>query len=276
MSRGFLFILFVLILIGCEDKTDVIEPEVPPNRPPVIDRLILPNRIEANTPLTLQVIARDADKDKLSIVWEVSEGTVEADVWTSPNRATQVVISVHVSDGENPAVSQSQNVTVMKPVTVEPPIVLEEQRNPDPPPREPEALEAWNIIPGVGIEYVAPGKETIKVSLGDTTEQVNALAERSDWIEDNSQIHFHPRLGDFYCIYENGKTVAIGVFHAVFKTREGIGVGAHVDDVIAEYGNPDEIGEGEKFTFYMYFAHGYMFSIPANKHHVFGIVVGLF
>ena len=102
MSRGFLFILFVLILIGCEYKTDVIEPEVPPNQPPVIDQLILPDRIEANTPLKLQVITRDADKDKLSIVWEVSEGTVDADVWTSPNRATQVVISVHVSDRENP------------------------------------------------------------------------------------------------------------------------------------------------------------------------------
>ena len=276
MFRRFLFALFVLILVGCEDKTDVIEPEVPPNQPPVIDRLILPDQIKANTPLELQVITHDADKDKLSIVWEASEGTIEGDIWTPPNRATDVVISIHVSDGTNLVVSQSKTVTVIKPVTVEPPIALEEQRSPDPPPREAEALEAWNIIPGVGIEYVAPGKETIKVSIGDTIEQVTALAERSDWIEDNSQIHFHPRLGDFYCIYENGKTVAIGVFHAVFKTREGIGVGAHVDDVIAEYGNPEEIGEGEKFTFYMYFAHGYMFSVPANKHHVFGIVVGSF
>ena len=163
MSRGFLFILFVLILIGCENKTDVIEPEVPPNQPPVIDQLILPDRIEANTPLKLQVITRDADKDKLSIVWEVSEGTVEADVWTSPNRATQVVISVHVSDGENPAVSQSKNVTVVKPVTVEPvtveppPVVLEPQRTPDPPPREPEVAEAWNIIPRVGIGTCCAG-----------------------------------------------------------------------------------------------------------------------
>ena len=97
-------------------KTDVTEPEVSPNLPPVIDRLILPDRIEANTALKLQVITRDADKDKLSIVWEVSEGTVDDDVWTSPNRATEVVISVYVSDGENPAVSQTRNVTVMKTV----------------------------------------------------------------------------------------------------------------------------------------------------------------
>ena len=262
MSRGFLFILFVLILIGCEDKTDVIEPEVPPNQPPVIDQLILPDRIEANTPLKLQVITRDADKDKLSIVWEVSEGKVDDDVWTSPNRATQVTISVHVSDGENPAVSQSQNVTVLKPVTVEPPpIVVEPPRNPEPPPREPEIGEAWNITPGIGIEHIAPGQETIKVSIGDTVEQVNAVAERFEWIDDDSQVLFHPRLGEFHCLYEDGKTALITVFDPRFKTREGISIGSHVDDLIAEYGNPDEIRENENVTFYFYFARGYVFLV---------------
>ena len=265
MSRLFLFTLFVLILIGCEDKTDVTEPEVSPNLPPVIDRLILPDRIEANTALKLQVIARDADKDKLSIVWEVSEGTVDDDVWTSPNRTTEVEISVYVSDGENPAVSQSRNVTVMKPLTVEPPIVPAQQRDPDTPLPDPEVAGVWNITPGVGIEHVAPGQETIKVSIGDTIEQVTALAELSEWVADDGQIHFHPRLGDFHCIYEDGKTIAISVFHDGFKTKEGISVGSHVDDVIAEYGNPDRIGKDGDITFYMYFAHGYMFTVLADK-----------
>ena len=266
MFRRFLFTLFILILIGCEDKIDTIEPETPPNQSPVIDRLILPDRIEANTQLKLQVITRDADKDKLSIVWEVSEGTVDDDLWTAPNRATEVVISVHVSDGENPTVSQSKDVTVTQPVTVEPltvepPIVPEQQRDPDPPPLDPEGAGVWNIIPGVGIEHVAPGQETIKVSIGDTIEQVNALAELSGEIEGDSQVHFHPRLGDFHCIYEDGKTIAISIAHGGFKTKEGISVGAHVDDMIAEYGNPDEIQEGGDFTFYFYFARGYMFSV---------------
>lgn len=266
MFRRLLFALFVLILIGCEDKTDVTEPEVSPNLPPVIDRLILPDRIEGNTALKLQVIARDADKDKLSIVWEASEGKVDDDVWTSPNRATEVEISVHVSDGENPAVSQTRNVTVTKPLPVEPPsVALEQQRDPDTPPPDPEVAGVWNIIPRVGIEHVAPGEETIKVSIGDTIEQVNALAELSEWLNDESQIHFHPRLGDFHCIYEDGKTAAISIFHSGFKTKEGISVGAHVNDVIAEYGNPDEIRENEDFTFYMYFAHGYMFTVLADK-----------
>ena len=268
MFRQFLFALFVLILIGCEDKTDVIEPEVSPNRPPVIDRLILPDRIDANTPLELQVITRDADKDKLSIVWEVSEGMVDADVWTSPNRAAEVVISVHVSDGENPTVSQSKNVTVVKPVTVEPPpivmpppIVVDPPRDPDPPLPDPEVAGVWNITPGVGIEHVAPDQETIKVSIGDTIEQVTAVAEISEWVAEDGQVHFHPRLGEFHCVYEDGKTVLISIFDRRFKTRDGIRVGSHVDGLIEAYGDPDEISENEDLTFYFYFARGYAFMI---------------
>ena len=274
MFRQFLFTLFVLILIGCEDKTDVIEPEVSPNRPPVIDRLILPDRIDANTPLELQVITRDADKDKLSIVWEVSEGTVDADVWTSPNRAAEVVISVHVSDGENPTVSQSKNVTVVKPVTVEPPpivmppppIVVDPPREPEPPPPDLEAAGVWNITPGVGIEHVAPDQETIKVSIGDTIEQVTAVAEISEWIAEDSQVHFHPRLGEFHCVYEDGKTVLITIVDRRFKTREGVSVGSHVDDLIEAYGDPDEISENENVTFHFYFARGYVFAVLVDQH----------
>ncbi len=283
MFRQFLFTLFVLMLIGCEDKTDVIEPEVSPNRPPVIDRLILPDRIDANTPLELQVITRDADQDKLSIVWEVSEGTVDADVWTPPNRAAEVVISVHVSDGENPTVSQSKNVTVVKPVTVEPPtvepppivmppppIVVDPPREPEPPPREPEVGEAWNITPGIGIEHIAPGQETIKVSIGDTTEQVSAVAEISEWVAEDSQVHFHPRLGEFHCLYEDGKTVLITIFDRRFKNREGISVGSHVDGLIEAYGDPDEMSENEDLTFYFYFARGYVFVVLDDE-----LVVGI-
>ena len=278
MFRQFLFTLFVLILIGCEDKTDVIEPEVSPNRPPVIDRLILPDRIDANTPLELQVITRDADKDKLSIVWEVSEGTVDADVWTSPNRAAEVVISVHVSDGENPTVSQSKNVTVVKPVTVEPPpivmppppIVVDPPSEPEPPPPDLEAAGVWNIIPRVGIEHVAPDQETIKVSIGDTIEQVTAVAEISEWVAEDGQVHFHPRLGEFHCLYEDGKTVLITIFDRRFKTREGVSVGSHVDGLIEAYGDPNEISENEDLTFYFYFVRGYVFVVLDDE-----LVVGI-
>ena len=275
MFRRFSFAIFVVILIGCgEDKTAVVKPEPIPNKPPVIDRVILPNQVEANIPLKLQVITRDADKDKLAIVWAVSEGTVVDDVWTPPNRATQVVISVHVTDGKNPTVTQSKNVTVTKPKTAEPlPQPLPPpQREPEPPvqpepppsPRKPEVVEAWTITARVGIEHIAPGQEPLRVSIGDTFEQVNALAIRAEWKGNDTQILFHPRFGEFACIYKNGKVSTIITDQARFKTPEGIGVGSHINDVKAKYGEPDRVAQGVQFTSYMYFGHGYMFSTRGN------------
>ena len=252
--RRFLFVVFVLVTIGCgEDKTDIVEPEPTPNKPPVIDQVILSNQVEANIPLKLQVITRDVDKDKLSIVWEVSEETVAGDVWTPPDRATQAVISVHINDGTNPTVTQSRNITVNK----EPP-------EPSPPPAEPEVVEAWNIIGRVGIEYVEPGQGTLKVSISDTFEQVNALAIRAEWKGDDTQILFHPRFGEFACIYKNGKVSTLITDQARFKTPEGIGVGSHINDVKAKYGEPDRVAQGVQFKSYMYFDLGYMFSIRGS------------
>ena len=275
MFRWFLFIVSVLALISCDDKIGV-EPELPPNEPPIIDRVIVPTRVEANIPITLQIIARDPDKDYPTIVWEASEGIVKGDVWTPPDRATEVVISVHVSDGTNPIVTQSKNVTVIKPVTAEPPPVVQQPLlepeplpqplpQPEPEPRpEPEVVEAWNIIGKVGIEHVAPGQEPLKVSIGNTVEQVNALALRGEWRADDIQLLFHPRFGEFACLYKNGKVATISTDQARFKTPEGIGVGSHMNDVKAKYGQADQVDEGGAFTSYLYFGDGYMFSTRGN------------
>lgn len=274
MFRWFLSIVFVLVLVGCSDKTNVVEPE--PNELPIIDRVIVPTRVEANIPITLQIITRDSDKDYLTIVWETSEGVVKGDVWTPPDHATQVVISVHVSDGTNPIVTQSKNVTVIKPVTVEPPPVvqqplLEPERFPEPPSQpepepqpEPEVVEAWNIVGKVGIEHIAPGQETLKVSIGDTIEQVNAIVLRAEWKGNDGQLLFHPRFGEFHCLYENGKVSVITTDQARFRTPEGIGVGSHINTMKAKYGKPDLVDQGVQFTSYLYFGHGYMFSTRGN------------
>lgn len=270
MFYRFLFTIFVLAIIGCDDKTAVVEP--PPNQPPVIDLVILPNQVEANTQVKLQIIARDADKDYLAIVWEASEGTVAGDVWTSPDRATKVVITVHVSDGFNPPIAQSRNVFINKEALPEseppPPSIQSEppppQPEPEPPVREPEVVEAWNIIGKVGIEHVAPGQETLKISIGDTIEQVNALAEHAEWRGDDGQLLFHPRFGEFHCLYKNGKVATITTDQARFRTPEGIGVGSHINTVKAKYGKPNLVDQGVQFTSYLYFGHGYLFSTRGN------------
>ena len=233
MFYPFLLITFILALIGCDDKTDVVEPE--PNQPPIIDRLIVPNQVEANTPLKLQVIARDADKDFLTIIWEVSEGTVAGNIWTPPDRAVEVTISVHVTDRTNPIVTESRKVTVNKelipepqPPLVQPELPLPPPLETEPSPREPKVVEAWTITGRVGIEHIAPGQEPLRVSIGDTIEQVNALAIRAEWRGDDTQILFHPRFGEFACVYKNEKVSTILTDEARFKTPEGIGIGSHI------------------------------------------------
>ena len=270
----------ILILIGCDDKTEVVEPEPPPNQPPIIDEFIVPDKVDAIDAVQLQVIARDPDKDMLTIVWGATEGTVYGSRWLAPNRSTEVVISVHVSDGENPPVSQTKTVTVIKePITLLPalPLVVPPPLppvQPEPLPREPEVVGAWNIIGRVGIEYVAPGQETVKVSIGDTVERVNALAIRAEWKGNDSQVLAHPRLGAFHCFYEDGKTIGITIADARYKTAEGIGIGSHTDDVVAKYGEPDNIDEGVKLTFYNYFQSGYIFGFGDTKHVVIITVRG--
>ena len=281
MFRRFLSIVFILALISCADDTPVVESE--PNDPPVIDRVILPNRLEANTPIKLQVIAHDADQDYLAITWEASEGTVVGNIWTPPDRAAQVAISVHVTDGTNPTVIQSRNVTVTKQETAEPPTLTEPPPQPEPsppepeleptppqpepesPPHEPEGSKTWNIIPRVGIEYIAPGQEILTIFIGDTREQAITLAERTEWVDHETQILFHPRLGEIRCFYKEGKVAAITVNHPRYKPQEDVRVGMDIDAAITKYGEPDKINQGEKFAAYLYYAHGYLFTVTRNN-----------
>ena len=260
MFRRFLFAVFVLALIGCDNKT-VVEPEPPLNQPPVIRGVFVIGRALATYPVTLRVSATDPDNDELTIIWEASQGTVDDEVWIPPDRATEAVLTVHVSDGINAPVSESHNITVVKLPPIPQPLPPQTHYEPPPVPD----FEIWSIASGWGIEYVVPGKVSIKVSIGDTVEQVNALAERSEWLENDSQVLFHPKLGEFLCFYEEGKIVSITVNDARYKTPRGISVGSHVDEVIAMHGQPDKITPNKELTVYMYIAERYLFGILLNK-----------
>ena len=238
------------------------QPEPTPNQPPVIRGVYVIDEALSDYPVTLRIFATDPDNDELTIIWEASQGRVEGEVWIPPDRATKAVITVHVSDGIHPPVSESHNITVNKlpPIrTPLPPI----QTHYEPPP-VPD-FEIWSIASGWGIEYVVPGKVSIKVSIGGTVEQVNALAERSEWLPNDSQVLFHPKLGEFLCFYEEGRIVSITVNDARYRTPWGISVGSHVDEVIAMHGQPDKITPNKELTVYMYIAERYLFGILPNK-----------
>ena len=132
----FLLMLGLFCVIGCEQEET---PEII-NSQPVIDRLIVPEEVNAGKTVKLEVVAHDVDGDSLTYTWEVSEGTVDSGgLWSVPSDATSATVLVHVSDGANPPVaSPKSSVQIIKKV-VPPPTT------PTPPP--PSAPEGMVLIP---------------------------------------------------------------------------------------------------------------------------------
>ena len=101
----FIVMIGALFVSGCggdDDDTEIT------NSRPIIDRVIVPESVQAGERVKLEVIAHDADGDKLTYSWEVSEGTVDAvGVWTVPSDATRATVLVRVGDGVNSAVASS-------------------------------------------------------------------------------------------------------------------------------------------------------------------------
>ena len=122
MLSMFIVMIGALLVAGCGDDDAEMT-----NSQPVIDRVIVPEEIKAGETVKLEVVAHDADGDKLTYKWEVSEGTVDAvGVWTVPAEATSATVLVHVGDGVNSAVTSSKiSVDVVAPLDPSKPIVPE-------------------------------------------------------------------------------------------------------------------------------------------------------
>ncbi len=106
MLSMFIVMIGALLVAGCGSDDDDTEMT---NSQPIIDRVIVPEEVKAGETVKLEVVAHDADGDKLTYKWEVSEGTVDvAGVWTVPAEATTATVLVHVGDGVNSAVASSK------------------------------------------------------------------------------------------------------------------------------------------------------------------------
>ena len=108
----------VLLLGSCDDGMEKIT-----NSQPVIDRVIIPEEVNAGDKVKLEVVAHDVDGDTLSYTWEVTAGTVDsAGLWSVPSDATSANVLVFVSDGTNsPVTSPKSNVKIIKKVVTPPP-----------------------------------------------------------------------------------------------------------------------------------------------------------
>jgi formylglycine-generating enzyme required for sulfatase activity len=111
MFSTFLVMIGALFVAGCGDDTEMT------NSQPTIDRVIVPEQIKAGEEVKLEVVAHDADGDKLTYKWKVSEGTVNAaGVWTVPREPMNAAVLVHVSDGVNSSVASSKiSVEILPP-----------------------------------------------------------------------------------------------------------------------------------------------------------------
>ena len=110
MKKISMFIVMIgaLFMAGCGDDEDT----ETTNSQPIIDRLIVPEQVKAGQKVKLDVVAHDADGDRLTYKWEVTEGTVDAaGVWTVPREPMNATVFVHVNDGVNSAV-QSAKISV--------------------------------------------------------------------------------------------------------------------------------------------------------------------
>ena len=123
MFSMFIMIIGALFVAGCggDDDTEIT------NSQPIIDRVIVPQEVKAGQKVKLEVVAHDADGDKLTYKWEVSEGTVDAvGVWTVPAEATRAIVFVHVGDGVNISVASSKiSVEIVAPPDPSNPVALE-------------------------------------------------------------------------------------------------------------------------------------------------------
>ena len=117
MEKTFMFSMFLMMIgalfvAGCgDDDTEAT------NSQPIIERLIVPEQVKAGEKVKLEVVAHDADGDKLTYKWKVSDGTVDAaGVWTVPREPMNTTVLVHVSDGVNKSVASSKiSVEILPP-----------------------------------------------------------------------------------------------------------------------------------------------------------------
>ena len=102
--------ILLALLLGCAETE-------PANSPPVIDHFLIPDEVDPGDTVELQIIARDADGDPLTYVWEIAHGELSSTTerlvkWTAPSDIKSTIISAYVNDGVNRSRVRSQKVSI--------------------------------------------------------------------------------------------------------------------------------------------------------------------
>ncbi len=264
------FPVYILVMIGALFVTgcgyngnEYTDP--PPNRPPIIDRVIVPDEVKAGEKVKLEVVAHDPEDDELCYSWEVrpAEGhenrtmnldrewdAVSDGEWTVPAITWRLEVSVRVQvvDPWHTNVWSSPTIVKIIPLPPPPPPPLP-PRPPPPPPHE----------------LIVPGVKAAGISLGDTLNRVKAIyGEPAD---------FHGVLHDTWYFWDVGLSVLLSggprgkiIMIAIdppskARTVGGVGIGSPRRAVERDFGQANHI----RVFSYWYWEKGIKFEMQSHK-----------
>lgn len=203
------------------------------NAAPVIEQIVVSDRVHAVSSVELEAMVQDADGDALTYSWAADKGMLDSDsvstpTWTAPIEMGLVKIELTVDDGINKPVTRSASVL---------------------------------IIHGL----IVPTKEAAGVKLGDTFDRVKAIYGRPSHFDNDDRLFFYydPDFG--LAGHLDGIDRVEGIFlkHPnKAKTASGIGIGSTLKRVEEEFGEAEEIDKNGKE--HWYWKNGITFNYDAN------------
>ncbi len=202
------------------------------NAAPVIQKIVVTERVHAVSRVELQAIVEDADGDTLTYSWDVQKGLLDSEAistptWTAPIAMGVVNVRLTVDDGINEPTTKSVSVLV---------------------------------IHGL----VAPGAEAAGIKLGDTFDRVKAIYGNPSRHQGERFEYWDPDFG------LSGILDSINRVDGLFLTRPnkakttgGVGIGSTLKHVEGELGAAEEIDQVERV--YWYWKKGIAYGYDADN-----------
>ena len=203
------------------------------NAAPVIQEIVVSERVHAVSIVELQAAVHDADGDTLTYSWEVKKGLLDSETtpmptWTAPIEIGLVTVWLTVDDGVNEPTAKSVSVL---------------------------------IIHGL----ILPGEEAAGIKLGDEFDRVKAIyGKPSKFDDDEKQFQYwEPDLGLAGILDDIDRVDGLFISEPnKAKTVGEVGIGSTRKDVEEEFGDAEEIDQGG--ARHWYWKKGIAFSYDAD------------
>ncbi len=185
------------------------------NAAPVIEEIVVLDRVHAVSSVELEAVVHDADEDTLKYIWEADRGifdshSISTPTWTAPIERGLVNIRLTVDDGINEPVTKSASVLIIH-------------------------------------ELVVPGVEAAGIKLGDTFDRVKTIYGKPSFfdVDDRGFQYWDPNFGISGFLDSVDHVDAIRLHPPnTAKTAGGVGIGSTLKRVEEEFGEAEEIDDG--------------------------------